>query len=155
MENNAKCWSLATLTMLPGPCAQLKHLLMQNLWMAHGYHHVAVSQLAPWQVWGTPNTALGCTGNSAGKLIQAVQWGLPRTKYSHEYIREPRSSTKISWQQRINLPESVRRIISGCMQVCGRWQPGCSRWIVLSLSFITLAHRVVLLQYQLECRGQK
>lgn len=73
MENNAKCWSLATHTMFPGPCAQLKHLLMQNLWMAHDYHHVAVTQLALWQVWGVPNTALGCTGNSGGKLIQAVQ----------------------------------------------------------------------------------
>lgn len=68
MENNAKCWSSGTLTMLPGSCAQLKHHLMQDLWMAHGYHHVdrAVSQLAPWQVWGIPNTAFGCTGSSAG-----------------------------------------------------------------------------------------
>lgn len=73
MEYNARHWSLATHTMLPGPCAQLKHLLMQNLWMARGYHPVALFQLVPWQVWGIPNTALGCTGNSAGKLIQAVQ----------------------------------------------------------------------------------
>lgn len=34
MEENAKCWFSATLTMLPGSCAQLKHLLVQDLGMA-------------------------------------------------------------------------------------------------------------------------
>lgn len=91
------------------------------------YHHVdpAVSQLTPTQVWGILPIVLGCTGNSARKLRQAVQWGLQRTKYSSEYGREPRSSSKISWQKSIHLLESETDISSAIIAWTQRYPSQC------------------------------